>query len=568
MSHHMRSRERFVSEILQDSGLFSEKILHRLREDESLGCGNMLDRILLLNVCKERAFLFLDRPLLSPGGGYTQALSLNTLQQYRMFLAQWYLQHGVKKGDVISVCVEDGITPFLHYLALTSLGATISLINPGIPADLGILYMNENGFLKLVIDAETSKKSSFVRQWQQSNETLDISTADFHRAISLPESWPFEPEDSTLVMLSHSSGTTGVPKAVRFEHRQFFMGKRVRIGRFSEGPDERLLTALPQSHSAAISHLETAILHGIPTYVVGSQDGEALRQAIHAFSPTTVAAFPHSYMTLIEAGIGDAEFTTVRRWLSMGDASHQSHIRRLLQGAPKSKYMDSFGSSELGMALFRNESRIDALAPHRSIGRPVDIAVAKILDFATGEEVPSGTPGLFAVRSPTITSGYWQQPEQTNRAWRNGYFVTGDIALCKKGVFYHVDREVDVVVTPSGNLYTLFLEEVAQQVDGVCDAVVVGVAGRTANDPEILVLILADREATRESAALSLQVTERIYESMMNSGPLLAKHAIASIVVDSLAFLPVGATGKILKRELRQSALSLIRINAERNLMN
>lgn len=568
MSHQIQSGVNVFSENKQDSGLFSEAILRQLREDESLGCGNILDRIMSLDVCHEREFIFLDSPLLSPGGRYRESLSLNTLQQYRKFLAQWYLQHGVKKGDVISVCIEDGITPFLHYLALTSLGATISLINPGMPPDLGIQYMNENGFLKLVIDSDTRKKSPFVEQWQQSNETLDISAADFRQAISLPEPWPFEPDDSTLVMLSHSSGTTGIPKAVRFEHRQFFMGKRVRIGRFSEGADERLLTALPQSHSAAISHLETAILHGIPTYVLGSQDGEALRQAIHAFSPTTVAAFPHSYMTLIEAGIDDAEFTTVRRWLSMGDASHQSHIRRLLQGAPKSRYMDSFGSSELGMALFRNESRIDALAPHRSIGRPVDIAVAKILDFATGEEVQPGTPGLFAVRSPTITSGYWQQPERTSKAWRNGYFITGDVALCKKGVFYHIDREVDVVTTPSGLLYTLSLEEVAQQVEGVCDAVVVGIAERTASDPEILVLILADRKATLNADVLSHQVTERIYESIVNTGPRIAKHAIASIVVDSLAFLPVGATGKILKRELRHSALSLIKINAERRLMN
>lgn len=568
MNHHIRASGDLISEKERENGLFSEAILHQLREDESLGCGNILDRIMSLEVCKERPLIFLDRPLISPGGEYTESLSLTTLQQYRRFLAQWYLQHGVKKGDVVSVCIEDGITPFLHYLALTSLGATISLINPGMPSDLGIQYMNDNGFQNLVTDSETSKKSPFVQQWQLSNKTLNISMADFNQVISLPESWPLEPEDSTLVMLSHSSGTTSVPKAVRFEHRQFFMGKRVRIGRFAEGPDERLLTALPQSHSSAISHLETAILHGIPTYVVGSQDGDALRRAIHLFSPTTVAAFPRSYMTLIEAGINDAEFSTVRRWLSMGDASHQSHIRRLLQGAPKSRYMDSFGSSELGMALFRNESRIDALAPHRSIGRPVDIAVAKILDVETGEEVQPGTPGLFAVRSPTITSGYWQQPERTSKAWRNGYFITGDIALCKNGVFYQIDREVDVVRTTSGNLYTLFLEEVAQQVDGVCDAVVVGVAERTASDPEILVLILADREATTEPDMLSHRVTERICESMVNLGPFLARHAIASIVVDSLAFLPVGATGKILKRELRHSALSLIKRNANRKLMS
>lgn len=540
-----------------DSVLFSEKILTSLRDDESLGSGNFLDRLLLLDVCKERDFIFLHQPLPAPGKINIESLSLNTLQQYRKFLAQWYLQNGVKKGDILSVCVEDGITPFLHYLALSSIGAVISLINPGMPADLGVSYMNENDFSTLVSDEHTRKTSPFVQAWQREHDILDISTADYQQTISLPDDWPLKPEDSTLVMLSHSSGTTGIPKAVRFEHRQFFMGKRVRIGRFAEGPDERLLTALPQSHSSAISHLETAVLHGIPTFVLGSQSGEALRQAIQMFSPTTVAAFPRSYMTLTEAGVSDSEFTTVRRWLSMGDASHQSHIKRLLKGAPSSRYIDSFGSSELGMALFRNESRIDALAPQRSIGRPVDIAVAKILDFDTGEEVLSGMPGLFAVRSPTITPGYWQQPERTRKAWLNGYFLTGDVALCQDGIFYQIDREVDVVTTSSGNLYTLLLEEVAQQVDGVYDAVVVGVAERSDYDPEILVLILADRDISARDG-LSQRVQARLYHAVKAMGIHLSHQAIAAMVVDSLAFLPVGATGKVLKRKLRHSALELI----------
>ena len=541
-----------------------EAALAALRADASLGSANFLDLCLALSPVKEVAFLHLDKPLSYADGTQLHALSLATLQQYRRALADWYLRQGVGRHDVVAVCVADGIAPFLHYLALTSLGAAIALINPAMPAEVGAAYMRENGFGKLVVDAQTQASSGFVQQWRVLNADalVDVSHARLDAVVELPAGWPVAPEDSTLVMLSHTSGTTGVPKAVRFEHRQFFMGKRARIGRFAEGPDERLLTALPQSHSAAISHLETAVLHGIPTYVMGTQEGEAVRAAIRAFGPTTVVAFPKSYMQLVEGGVSAREFVTVRRWFSMGDAAHQSHTRRLLAGAPESRFIDAFGSSELGMALFRSESTLGALAPRRAIGRPVDIAVAKILDPETGAEVSPGETGLLAVRSPTITSGYWRQPERTQGAWRGGYFLTGDVAYCEDGVFYQIDREVDVVASPYGALYTLQLEEVAQQVDGVCDVAVVGVEGGAPGDPALLALVLPDRRGA-DPAALAAGVQDALREAIGADGAELPEEAVAVAVVRSLSFLPMGATGKVLKRLLRHSAGSLLRQAAD-----
>lgn len=538
-----------------------------LRADDTLGSANFFDRCRALSVTGDVPFLFLDQPFCLDGGVPAAALGLNDLQQLRMALAAWYLGRGVAEGDVVAVCVGDGIAPFLHYLALTSLGAAISLINPAMPPDVGSAYMKENGFAELVADDRSLAASPFVQRWAGAapHAIVDAALAPFQPRTPLPGWWPRAPYDSTLVMLSHTSGTTGLPKAVRFEHRQFFMGKRARIGRFAEGLDERLLTALPQSHSSAISHLETAVLHGIPTYVLGTQDGEALRAAIDRFRPTTVVAFPKSYMLLVEGGIAAREFPSVRRWFSMGDAAHQSHTRRLLAGAPQSRFIDAFGSSELGMALFRRESTVGAVAPQRAIGRPVDIAVAKILDPDTGYEVTQGAVGLLAVRSPTITSGYWRKPGQTAGAWRGGYFLTGDVAFCRNGEFYQIDREVDVVLGPAGPLYTLLLEETAQQVEGVCDVTVVG-TGRAAG-AAILAVVLPERGngGTPHDPAL---LAERVQHSLRRAietqpgAPAgmapLPEDAVAVAVVNDLAFLPAGATGKVLKRLLRELAPSIL----------
>lgn len=540
------------------STLMGADALQTLRADASLGSGNFLDRCLALSTTPDEPFLFLDKPLTLLRGTPVGALSLNDLQHHRMALAAWYLEQGVKPGDVVSVTVEDGLAPLLHYLALTSLGAAISLMNPAMPAEFGIAYMDENGFERLVTDAVTLITSDFARQWREAGRpVLDVTRAALDPAPRMPAWWPLEPQDSTLVMLSHTSGTTGLPKAVRFEHRQFFMGKRARIGRFAEGPDERFLSALPQSHSAAISHLETAILHGIPTFVLGTQQGEALREAIQRFAPTTVAAFPRSYVLLVEGGIGHDEFPTVRRWFAMGDASHQSHIRQVLEGAPQSRFIDAFGSSELGMALFRSESTLDAVAAQRCIGRPVDIAVAKVLDPHSGDEVKPGEVGLLAVRSPTVTSGYWKQPQKTVDAWRGGYFLTGDIAFCKDGEFFQIDRAVDVIESPAGALHTLQLEEAAQQVESVCDVTVVGVDPARSGGVGLVALVLPDRYAG-DPATIASRVLRTLHEACAQRGVIVAEGFIAVAVVSDLAFLPVGATGKVLKRHLRGVAQALL----------
>ncbi|MDC8784529.1 class I adenylate-forming enzyme family protein [Roseateles koreensis] len=541
------------------STLLSADALDTLRSDDSLGSANFFDSCFALSTTRDVPFLYLDRSFGLAGGAPVSEFSLSTLQQFRMSLADWYLQRGVGQGDVVAVCVGDGIAPFLHYVALTSLGAAIALMNPSMPPDVGAAYMKENGFTDVVVDARTLVSSAFVQGWAASGDghgVVDASEATLQAAPQMPAWWPRPPQDSTLVMLSHTSGTTGLPKAVRFEHRQFFMGKRARIGRFAEGPDERLLTALPQSHSAALSHLETAVLHGIPTYVLGTQDGESVRAAIRMFAPTTVVAFPKSYMLLVEGGVAGDEFASVRRWFSMGDAAHQTHTRRLLVGAPASRFIDAFGSSELGMALFRSESTLAGIAPQRSIGRPVDIAVAKILNADTGEEVAPGVVGLLAVRSPTITSGYWRRPGQTIGAWRGGYFLTGDVAFCKNGDFYQIDREVDVVVTAGGPLYTLLLEEVAQQVAGVCDVSVVGMD--TSGGPVILAVVLPEREPGQPLNAIAEQVLQALRCAIEARSGSVPEDGVAVAVVRDLAFLPVGATGKVLKRQLRELGPSIM----------
>ncbi|HEV7778295.1 MAG TPA: class I adenylate-forming enzyme family protein [Luteibacter sp.] len=542
----------------QTSALLSRSGQDILKADTTLGSGNFLDRCLAVNPARDVPFLFLDAPVTLPCGQSYRSFSLQTLDLARRSLACWYINLGVKRNDIVAVMVAEGITPFLHHLALTSMGATGSLMNPAMPIDAATAYVLKHGFVRLVIDDTLSAAVELAARLEEAYAPCEIAACPRGgepRGEFMPSSWPVEPADSTLVLLSHTSGTTGIPKAVRHEHRQFFMRKRVRIGQFMEYPDDRLLTALPQSHSAGISHLEIAVLHGIPTLILSDLLGEPVRAALRDFAPSIVLGFPQTYTSLVEAGIAPNEFPSVRRWFSMGDAAHESHVRKVLDGSDDSRFMDLYGNSELGMVLAKEVSREKNLRSRRLIGRPVEISLAKVLHPDTGQEMAEGGIGLIAILSPTSTTGYWQQPELTALSWRNGYFLTGDIGYAEHGNFYQVDRVADVISLPGTSLYSLLLEEELQQIPAVHDVSVVGILPdrRTGQSHAIFALVVPERDSPERDEVIAAEAWSALGNAMEQAGIDTTGTPVFVAVTRDISGIPVGATGKVLKRKLRES---------------
>ncbi len=532
--------------------LLAAEHLAALRNDTTLGCGNLIDKVLGRHAFPSGPFLFLQQPIRLPNGKIYQEMSLQDVADARQALARWYFSLGVGVNDVITVCVSDGLAPFLHYTALSSLGAVASVINPQMSATMAPEYLTSNGFFTAVIDdvsAETSPVARFLLHDADSrfrvHNVSDANVSATAAGDSLPASWPYAHSDNSLVMLSHTSGTTGVSKAVKFEHRQFFMAKRDRLGRFADSADERFLCALPPSHSSALGHIETAILHGVPTYIVSDCSGASVRAVIADFKPTLVAAFPQTYAGLARSDLRPSEFDCVRRWLSMGDAMHGEHIKRILKASARSRFLDCFGSSELGMAIFQKESTLENIAPSRCVGRPVGIAICKVIEPSTGRECRDSELGFLTVRSPTITSGYWQQDERTAASWKNGYFLTGDIGFVKNGQYYLIDRTADVLRLNGRDFHTLLIEERLQTLPDVFDAFVIG--SESGGQPLVCTLLLVTGASGNTEELLARGIAE--VRSVLMAPPE-SKVTVLAAVTNDLSHIPLGPTGKVLKRNL------------------
>lgn len=528
------------------------EVRQRLYADPALGFGNFLAKVLDEDVDCDGWLFELEQAWTSPSGHTFWHLSLAEIREIVEELADWYRSFGVRSRDVVLTYTSEGISQFLHGVALMAIGAIPAPVNWRMPPPITLLYHQRYGFDYLVVDkhGHVDQILELVRSEPYRSISLLDASRDQHRnggGSRSVEDWRQYGSDDELVMLCHSSGTTGVPKAVMFGHQQFFHGKRDRLTAFLEREQERMLSALPHSHSAGFSYLMTAVLLGLPTRVLSDLTGPDLPRHLIEFQPTVIVGFSQTYAAL--AGCMDTgNIPCLHRAYNTGDTAHASHVESLLRAAPNLRFHDGFGASELGMALF---CAVSSNAQHgrerRNVGRPVAFAEARIVDEC-GNSLPPGSIGYLAMRSPTLTAGYYRDPLLTNRCrTESGDWLTGDIGfLNEAGEFIHLDRAVDVMETPQGPAYTLALEEAVLRDGGVHDVNITGVPLTPRTSQAVVAYIqIAPESASAVCNRLLGVLDEELTQSLGGPAP------VAVVNLTPQVHAPTGATGKALKRVLR-----------------
>lgn len=525
----------------------------KLLTDPSLGAGNFLSRAHTISPAPDEEFLFTQKPSEDAHEYTAVAYSMNSLTETIRHCAAWYYAQGITPGDPVGVYVHEGIDNFLQYLALVSLGAIPVLVNGRMPPAIAAEYFEFVGVVGIV---GAEPKLAALAKARSLPLRFRVTPAEVERArvTDLPVNYPHDHEPDQLVMLCHSSGTTGRPKAVMFGHHQFFLGKRQRLTSFATDPSDRMLTALPQSHSAGISYLMTSVLLGLPTLVMADLSVETVASALTEFDPTIVVAFPHVYADLAEHGLSSGGAPHVHTWFNTGDSAHEAHVRKLVQlghrpdeNLPGSRFVDGLGASELGMALFQRISTPETTSYGRCIGQPIEVVEeAAVLD-PEGQPLPPQQAGLLGVKSPTITPGYWNDTLRTVKSRLRGYWLTGDVVYRdEQGMFFHLDRQQDVIASAEGPVYSLPMEEILLLHQHIADCAVVGVGnGMNSTQRPIGVAVLSPGSSVDRTVLLG----------EVNRELAAAGHAtLADLrIARSSAEFPVGPTGKVLKRQLRES---------------
>jgi fatty-acyl-CoA synthase len=209
------------------------------------------------------------------------------------------------------------------------------------------------------------------------------------------------------------------------------------------------------------------------------------------------------------------------------------------------RFIQAYGMTELGAVttLLNPEDHVRALQSSPglllSAGRPLVGTEVRIVDD-DDRDLPVGRIGQVLVRGPQMMTAYWRRPEATTEALRGGWMHTGDAGYVDgEGFLYLTDRLHDMVISGGENVYPREIEEILGQLDGVLDAAVIGVPDKRWGEAIKAIVVRQPAAHLTEDAVIA------------HCRTLLARYKCPK-TVDFVDALPRTATGKVLKRELRE----------------
>jgi long-chain acyl-CoA synthetase len=349
----------------------------------------------------------------------------------------------------------------------------------------------------------------------------------------------------SVAALQYTGGTTGVSKGAMLSHGNLVSNTLQMIAHCGEGMrvgKEVVLTALPLYHIFAFTVNLLGFFHiGSRNIIVPSpRPPSNLQRAFDNYKITWLSGVNTLFNALLnERWFQDSPPKHLRASAAGGMALQASVAERWreLTGTP---IVEGYGLTESSPVLTFNP--LTGLAKDGTIGIPVPSTEVKCVDDK-GKEVPIGEPGEIVARGPQIMLGYWQRPEESEATLKGGWLKTGDIAqMDADGYFTIVDRKKDMILVSGFNVYPNEVEEQIAAVKGVLEVGVIGVPDEKTGE-KVRAYVVASAPAPTEEQIIA--------HCRQNLAAYKIPNAI--VFVDELPKSPIG---KILRRELRASAIA------------
>jgi len=339
-------------------------------------------------------------------------------------------------------------------------------------------------------------------------------------------------------MLIFTSGTTGPSKGVLCTYLQIHTSARVQYGYMTE--QDRILIDLPMFHIGGVGSITGALVSGCSAVLCESFNTEYFWQRVRHFNVTTTSGLIGSmpaFLSKIPPRNDDAKnplrFAIVPLTRQAMDLARRHDFH----------YCSGFNMTELSVPLFTD---VDPTVPG-SCGRPRTGCECRIVD-ENDIECPPGVPGELVVRNDlpwTTALGYINQPEFNARAWRNGWFHTGDLLYRNEaGDFFFVDRLKDAIRRRGENISSVEVESEVYAFPGASEVAAVGVPSEDGEEEVLVAVAPAPGSAPIDPAALVRFLIPRM------------PHYMVPRYVRVMQSLPKTPTNKIRKVEIREQGVT------------
>jgi len=344
-------------------------------------------------------------------------------------------------------------------------------------------------------------------------------------------------EDPHLILFT--GGTTGLPKGAVLSHRMIYWNSINTILTWNLQPDEVDILLFPLFHTGGWNVLLVPCFHqGAKTILMGDFDPDETIRVIEEERCTTVVGVPTIFHVMsMSAKFTNATFESVKIFISGGAACPEEIMKRYWA---KGKLMKmGYGLTEAGPNnFFLPEDKIKEKP--LSVGFPVFHNDLKVVHPETGEVVKQGVVGELLIKGPHVFSGYWDEPEETNKTLqRDGYMHTGDLVKQDdEGFYYIIGRSKDMYISGGENIFPVEIEEILYKHEAIASAAVIGIPDEKWGEVGKAFVTLKPKQVV---------TIEELREYLQSN---LAKYKIPKLF-EIRDELPLSAAGKILKRELK-----------------
>ena len=456
-------------------------------------------------------------------------------------LARYLAGIGVSKGDRVSIYMTNRPEWILFYYATAKIGA-ISVCVPGAYKKEEMKEVVNDSLSSILISSEELiPQFPAPESIPRIRKVIVVERDEILQAAMRGEPTPGAPievvtsgDDATAIL--YTGGTTGTPKGAMLTHRNLLYSAQ------NVAYHERMVSEdigncfLPLNHVFAQCHIMHTFFAACATLVLfPGFDMDKVVAAVVDHKMTRFYAVPTIFIRFLNNPESRKHLRGIRYVFSGGTSMPAEIVRQ---------WVDAFGipiHEAYGMTEAASLVTFNHLFRHKigSIGMPAGIIEVKVVD-ADDKEARPGEQGEIIIRGPNVMKGYFEQPQETAAALRNGWLHSGDVGVFdSEGYLYIVDRIKDIIITGGENVFPKEVEDLLHQHRAVNECGVVGLPHREYGET-VTAFVTIKPNMTVDEHELIAFCKERI-----------ARYKVPKSI-RFVADLPKTPQGKILRRELRK----------------
>lgn len=443
---------------------------------------------------------------------------------------------GVKAGDRVGIWMKNRPEFIPSLFGILYAGGVAVPINNFLKASEISYILSDAGIDVLFTESGMSEAFADLRGVRPRLRIVNVDEVSNETNSGEDGSRGQDPSESDLAVIIYTSGTTGRPKGAMLSHGNLLHNVESCRKVLEAFDGDRFVVLLPMFHSfmLCVGVFLPLLVGGSILLIKSVHPAKNILQEIIQRKATLLPAIPQFFRTLCSAQI-PADFP-LRLCLS-GAAPLPLEVLKEFNKRVPIPLLEGYGLSEASPVVSINPIRGPWKAG--SIGLPIP-GVEVSVQNDSGEQVADDEIGEICVRGGNVMQGYWNQAEETAKALRNDWLLTGDIGYRdSEGYLFITDRKKDMLLVNGINVYPREIEEVLYQFPGVREAAVIGVSDARRGELPVA-FVAADEGVVLEEKPIIEYLKEKLaaYKVPRN--------------VSILPNLPRNPTGKILKTELRK----------------